>query len=225
MAKSKITIVIPTKNEELTIGEIIGQVRPHVDEVLIVDGHSKDRTREIAARAGARVVLDHAKGKGEAIRTGIAEVQNEVIVFMDADGSHEPKDIPALVRPIIEQGYDMVIGSRGLGGSDELHGDFEKLMRLIFSSVITLIINYRWNIRLTDSQNGFRALKTETAKKLDLKENIFTIEQEMIMKCLKQKGRITEVPSHEYGRRHGQSGVKLWTMGWRYAWSVFKNLF
>lgn len=225
MAKSKITIVLPTKNEAQTIAEIIGLVRPYVDEILVVDGHSSDQTRDIAAAQGARVVLDHAKGKGEALRVGIAEAGGDIIIFMDTDGSHEAKDIPALIKPLIEGSADLVVASRGLGGSDELHGDFEKLMRLIFSSVITLIINYRFNVRLTDSQNGFRAIRTDFARRLRLRENIFTIEQEMLIKSLKRRGRVAEIPSHEYSRRHGRSGISLWRMGWRYAWSVLINIF
>ena len=220
----KITAVICTKNEELTIGEIIEKTKPYVDEIIVVDGHSTDKTREIAQKMGVKVVLDHGKGKGDGIRVGIKEAKAEIIVFLDADGSHDPNDIPKLVKPIIENKADLVIGSRGRGGSDELHGDIEKLLRMIGSDIILIGINKKWNVHLTDSQNGFRAIRTSVARELNLKENITTIEQEMTMKCLKKGFRVDEVPTHEYARRYGKSVIKLRKVWFRYIWSFLKNL-
>src|SRR5207244_87553 len=96
---AQVTVVIPTKNEEGLIAEIIHAARPHAAEVLVVDGHSTDRTREIAAGMGARVVLDAGRGKGEALRRSFSEARHDILVFIDADGSHDPKDIPLLVEP------------------------------------------------------------------------------------------------------------------------------
>ena len=220
----KITAVICTKNEELTIGEMIEKTKPYVDEIIVVDGHSTDKTREIAQKMGVKVVLDHGKGKGDGIRVGIKEAKEEIIVFLDADGSHDPNDIPKLVKPIIENKADLVIGSRGRGGSDELHGDIEKLLRMIGSDIILIGINKKWNVHLTDSQNGFRAIRTSVARELNLKENITTIEQEMTMKCLKKGFRVDEVPTHEYARRYGKSVIKLRKVWFRYIWSFLKNL-
>jgi len=220
----KTTVVIPTKDEELTIGKIITRCRPYADEMLVVDGHSLDKTREIARELGARVVLDHGKGKGDGIRVAIQEARGDIIVFIDADGSHDPDDIPKLIRPIQENKADLVVGSRGKGGSDELHGDVEKLLRMIGSDIILIGINKKWNVHLTDSQNGFRAIRTEVARKLGLKENITTIEQEMTMKCLKKGFRVDEVPTHEYKREHGDSVIRLKKVWFRYIWSFLKNL-
>ena len=93
-----VTVVIPTKNEEGLIAEIIEAARPHAAEILVVDGHSTDRTREIASAKGARVVLDGGRGKGEALRRSFVEARHDILVFIDADGSHDPKDIPLLDR-------------------------------------------------------------------------------------------------------------------------------
>src|SRR4029079_3249559 len=155
MPRSRVTVVIPTRDEEGLIGEIIDAVRPACDEVLVVDGHSTDRTREIALEHQARVVLDHGKGKGEALRLALDEATGEIVVFIDADGSHEPRDIPAMVAPIKAGQADLVVGSRGKGGSDELHGTLEQLIRYIGSQIIMLGINYRWNVRLTHSHTPF----------------------------------------------------------------------
>jgi len=221
----QISIVIPTKNEEASIAEIIEGCKPYGDEIIVIDGHSTDNTRAVAEGFGIKVHLDNKKGKGAAIRLAIAEVTGDIIVFIDADGSHSPSDIPKLVAPIIAGECDHVTGSRMRGGSDELHGDLGKFIRMLGSDVITLGINYRFGVRLTDSQNGFRAIRTEVARKLDLKENITSIEQEMIMKTLKLGYTIKEVPAHEYARKAGYSKVNVRKMAWRYIYCWLKNLF
>jgi dolichol-phosphate mannosyltransferase len=206
------------------IGEIVDSVRPYADEVLVIDGHSSDKTRDIAVQHGARVELDGGKGKGEALRRSMEVASSEIVVFIDADGSHDPKDIPSLVGPIKADKADMVIGSRGKGGSDELHGTLEQFIRYSGSQIIMLAINYRFGSRLTDSQNGFRAIRRDVGRKLGLKSNLTTIEQEMLMRALKLGYRVDEVPTHEYERRWGTSKVSVWKLWAAYLWSFFRNI-
>jgi len=221
----RVSVVIPAINEERSIAEIIEGCKKVADEVLVVDGHSRDRTREISKKLGVKVVLDNKKGKGDAIRVGVEYVSGDVIVFIDADGSHNPKDIPSLVAPIFSGTADHVTGSRMLGGSDELHGDIGKFIRMIGSDIITLGINYTFNVRLTDSQNGFRAIRTDVAKKLGTREIITSIEQEMIIRTLALGYRMAEVPTHEYMRKHGESRIQVSKVAWRYVYSWAKYLF
>ena len=221
----KVSIVIPAKNEEKTIGEIIKKSKKYGGEILVVDGYSKDKTAKIALKLGAKVIHDNGKGKGDAIRCAIKEVKGDIVVFIDADCSHDPNDIPKLLEPIKKGKADMVIGSRGKGGSDELHGDLSKLLRMIGSDIITLGINCRFKVRLTDSQNGFRAVKTSVIRKLDLQENITTIEQEMTIKALKKGYKVVDVPSHEYSRKYGKSSIRLWKVSLRYVYTWLKYLF
>ena len=124
--RDAVTVVIPALNEALTIGDIIERTRPYTSDILVVDGHSPDGTAGIAGSMGARVVFDHGKGKGEAIRSVIPHLDREITVFIDADGSHDPDDIPNLIRPILEGRADHVSGSRLIGGSSELHGGFDE---------------------------------------------------------------------------------------------------
>ena len=224
-AKQKISIIIPTLNEEETVAEIIEGCKPNGDEIIVVDGHSQDRTREIAESLGVKVILDNKKGKGEAIRHSIHFASGDVIVFIDADGSHDPKDIPKLVEPILKGDADHVSASRLLGGSSELHGGFDECFRLMGSSFITACINWRFKVRLSESQNGFLAIKTDVIKQLGLEENITTIEQEMIMKTLKKGFRMAEVPSHEYERKKGYSKISLKKVWFRYVYTLVKYLF
>ncbi|HEX9903054.1 MAG TPA: glycosyltransferase family 2 protein, partial [Acidobacteriota bacterium] len=121
MKAMKTTVVIPAKNEEQSIGKIIAKCRKYAQEILVVDGHSRDSTARVARRLGARVVQDNGLGKGDGIRVGIQEAKGDILVFIDADGSHDPNDIPELIKPIKQGQADMVVGSRGMGGSDELH--------------------------------------------------------------------------------------------------------
>ena len=225
MPAFRVTVVVPAKDEEGLIGEIIESVKPYADDVLVVDGHSKDRTRAIAIEHGARVIQDGGRGKGEALRMAIAEGTTEILVFIDADGSHDPGDIPKLVAPIHAGTADLVIGSRGKGGSDELHGTLEQFIRYVGSQLIMLAINYRWGVRLTDSQNGYRAIRRDVGRQLGLTSNLTTIEQEMLMKALKQGFRVSEVASHEYERRWGTSKVVVWKLWFPYVWSFVRNLF
>ena len=224
MAAATVTVVIPTKNEEGLIGEIVDSVRPY-GEVLVIDGHSTDATRKVAEAHGARVVLDGGRGKGQAIRQAFQDATTDIVVFIDADGSHDPKDIPALVAPIAAGTADLVIGSRGKGGSDELHGTLGQFIRYVGSQLIMLAINYRWDVRLSDSQNGFRAIRRDVGKALDLRSNLTTIEQEMLMRALKRGYRVSEIASHEYERRWGTSKVVVWKLWWAYLWSFWRNIF
>lgn len=223
--KKEVSIVIATLNEECTIKKVIDACKPYCGEILVIDGHSTDRTKEISKECEAIVHLDHGHGKGDALRVGISKVSKNIIVFIDADMSHNPKDIPRLVSPIFHNNIDHVVGSRPKGGSDELHGDFNKFIRMIGSDIITLGINYRFDVRLTDSQNGFRAIKTSVARSLSLCEDITTIEQELTIKTLKNKYTMSEVPTHEYSRAYGQSRINLTRVSIRYVYSWLKYLF
>lgn len=221
---SGVTIVVPARNEAPDIGLVLHAARPFGDDLLVVDGHSTDGTPEIARAAGARVVRDGGRGKGDAVRTGIREARGDVVVFLDADCSHDPGDIPLLVAPIREGRADHVTASRVLGGSEERTGDLEKLWRALGSDVITLGINYRYGVALTDSQNGFRAMGTRFAQSLPLTEDGTTIEQQILICALARGGRVCEVPSHEYARRSGRSTIHLRRVAPRYVWSWLRDL-
>jgi glycosyltransferase involved in cell wall biosynthesis len=219
-----VTVVIPTKNEEGAIADIIEAVRPYANEILVVDGHSTDGTREIAVARQARVLLDARRGKGEALRRSFSAASHDVLVFIDADGSHDPQDIPKLLAPIRRNEAEMVIGSRTRGGSDELHGTAEQLLRYVGSQLIMLAINYRFRVRLTDSQNGFRAIRKDVALALGARANLTTIEQEMLMRALKRGCRVVEVPTHEFERTCGVSKVSVWRLWLAYLWSLVRNI-
>jgi dolichol-phosphate mannosyltransferase len=225
MPRTPVTAVICALNEAATIADVVDRCAAYVDEILVVDGHSSDRTAEIAAKHGAKVILDSGRGKGAAVRESIVHATGDIVVFLDADGSHDPADIPRLVEPIVAGQADHVSASRLLGGSSELHGGFDECFRLMGSSFITAMINWRFGVRLSESQNGFRAIRLSTLRCLDLRERSTTIEQEMIIKSLRGGFRMAEVPAHEHRRVSGCSHIRIWRVAPRYVWSMLKYLF
>ena len=220
-----VSAVIAAKQEGPSIGDIVRRTRAFAGAVIVVVGRSTDATADRAAQGGATVLADGGRGKGEALRRAIAHVRTPITVFLDADGSHDPEDIPLLVEPILTDRADHVSASRLRGGSSELHGGFDEFFRLTGSSFITACINWRFKCRLSESQNGFRAIRTEVLRQLDLREDTTTIEQEMIIKTLRRGFRMAEVPSHEHPRAHGASHINVWRSAPRYGWSLVKYLF
>ncbi|MHB1361683.1 MAG: glycosyltransferase family 2 protein [Thermoleophilia bacterium] len=213
------------RNEEATIAGVIRSVLPFAQETIVVDGNSTDNTRDIAQSLGVKVFQDNGRGKGDGVRKAIEVAEGDVIVFFDADGSHDAGDITALASPILAGEADLVVASRWKGGSDELGGDWSMFVRSTGSAFIAMLINSRWGVHLTDCENGFRAISRKAARSIGLVEDGFTIEQEMVMKCLKHGFRVSEVPSHEYVRQAGESQIKVWKVLHTFAWNLVKNLF
>lgn len=219
-----ITAIIPTLNEENTIGYIIEKTKKYVNKVLVVDGGSVDQTCMISADLGADVLLLQKLGLGYAIQEAIKRENSDIIVILDGDGSHKPEDIPLLVEPIKTDKADLVIGCRITGGSEELF-EYKHIIRRIGTVIIQFTVNRCLGYRLTDIQNGFRALKLPVAKKLELKANNFCICQEMAIKCLKKGYRVANIPSKELSRKYGKSKLCLWKEAPAFIWNVIYLLF
>ncbi len=217
-----ICVIIPTKNEEGTIGEILDRTRQYTPHILVVEGHSGDNTLAEIEKREIPYVFDNQKGKGDALKTGVRHSRGDIIVFMDADGSHEINDIPKLVHPIQTGKADMVVASRILGGSDELHGTFNKFIRNTGTNFLAVLVNKKYKTELSDIENGFRAIRRDVFESIKLDSDGFTIEQEMVLRCLKLGFRVEEVASHEYARKSGYS--KLHTLqGFKFLLHFFKE--
>ncbi len=217
MKKTPVTVVIPAKNESRTIEELIKQCEKYSDKVLVsLSKNSTDSTRKILDELKVEYVIDHGKGKGDGMRCAISKLNSGIVVFIDADGSHNPEDIPSLVKPIHQNESDMVIGSRFLGGSDELGGDFDKFLRMFFTMCIGQMLIWRFKQKILDTQNGFRAISVQKLKQIKIVSKHTEIETELCIKFLKRKFRISEVPAHESSRLHGDSNINIWKDGWAY---------
>jgi dolichol-phosphate mannosyltransferase len=189
-----------------------------------MDGHSSDGTARIASDAGAAVYTDPGHGKGAAIRDSLNRTSAEVIVFMDADGSHDPADIPRLATVVLSGDADLCVGCRFTGGSDEVSLSVGQLIRTIGNISMNIAINNRWNVKLTDTLNGFRAVRPEAAVQVGLTEDRHTIEQEMVMKFLRHGYRVTNIACHEYSRKFGTSHIHIWREWPLFVWCVLKNV-
>ncbi len=188
--EQSIGLVIFTKNEERTIGNLIDEVYNYIDrqDIFVIDGHSTDNTISIVREKGASLFLDPKKGKGSAIQLAVDNINKDILIFMDSDGSHRPVEIPSLLEPFLrDKDVAMVIGSRFRGGSEEFYSSFPEIIRFTGNALSTFLINLIFRARLTDVQNGFRALNRNKIRELFLTENSFAIEHEMVMKCLKNK--------------------------------------
>ncbi len=193
--KPFIVACIPAYNEEKNIGKILDQAFRHVEHVVVCDDGSTDRTNEIARRKGATVVRNpHNMGKGRALQSCFRladKMSPDVIVMMDADGQHDPEDIPRLVAPIIEGEADLVIGSRFSEGSST----DAPLYRRVGLSIVNAF-NQTANEGIKDSQSGFRAFNEDALRLFTgMSENGFGIETEQLSVARKFGLRVIEVPT------------------------------
>jgi len=201
-----ILALIPAYDEAGSIAKVIEETSKYVDEVVVIDDGSKDKTSEIANCFGA-TVLRHSRnmGVGAAMRTGIEyakKVRPSVVVTIDGDGQHDPKEIPRIVQPIISRQADFVLGSRFFQ-----HGKLNMpLIKLVGNKLLSLFISVLLGVRITDVQTGFRALDWEALMALNLEAD-HTYVQEMIIELCLKGYKLKEIPTKVKPRKHGNSKV------------------
>ncbi len=205
-----LSIIIPVYNEELTIGNIIDRTKKSVEEIglkyeiIVVDDHSYDTSLEVAKTHNIRLLsLKHHLGKGYALRAGFVKAKGDIIVTLDSDASHRPEELEEVIRPILEDEADLVIGSRYLNQRRVAARKLNAFGVRIFNYLIQLFTG----VGTTDSQSGYRAMKREVLKKQKLKSGEYEIESEMLVKTAKQGFRVREVPISFEQRTYGRSGV------------------
>jgi glycosyltransferase involved in cell wall biosynthesis len=188
----KIIACMPAFNEEKYIGTLVLQTRQYVDEVVVVDDGSSDGTVEIAALAGARVVKhDKNRGYGAAIQSIFAEAKKadpDILVILDADAQHNPKEIPALIKPILDGKYDVVIGSR------QKQAIKIPLYRRIGQGIILRSVKTLSGDKLTDTECGFRAFSRKAVRELELNETGMAVSAETVAEANRKNLKVTQVP-------------------------------
>jgi glycosyltransferase involved in cell wall biosynthesis len=189
--KIRVLAGIPAYNEARYVGSVVLQARQYADEVIVADDGSTDNTAKVAELAGATVIRHHEnKGYGAAIQSMLAEAKKrnpDVFVLLDADAQHNPNEIPAIIKPILE-GFDLVIGSR------EAQKDKTPRYRRIGKEVILRSARLASKTNVSDSECGFRAFSKRAISELELKENGMAISEETIVRAAEKNLRITEVP-------------------------------
>ncbi|MGC2199126.1 MAG: glycosyltransferase family 2 protein [Stellaceae bacterium] len=202
MKRPRIAAIIPVLDEEEAIGAVVTAIpREWVDEIVVVDGGSDDRTVAVASAAGARVIVESAPGYGRACATGAAaavEDGAEILVFLDGDGSDRPEMIPTLVQPILEQLFDFVIGSRNRGLREKgSMGAHQAFAGYVIGGAVGLIYGTRYS-----DMCAFRAIRADALAQLGMREMTYGWNLEMQMRAARARLRILELPV-PHGRRLG----------------------
>ena len=208
LLKSSISIVLPAKNEGAGIASILKILKKYSNDIIVVDGHSQDKTEAVTSKMGARFYLDNGKGKGDAMKIGVLHAKRDIVIFFDADGSHDPKGIPEMAKLLLSKKADFVMGSRRTGGSFDVEMSFTGIIRSAGCDFLVMLINKRYGTKLTDVLYSFRGIRKPVFTKLRLKEDGFGIEQEMVMSCLKNGYKVREIPSRECARGWGASKLR-----------------
>ena len=216
-----LSIIIPIYNEENSIEEVIARLDDlsfpegiASIEIVLVDDHSDDQTSSILKGYEERSdvkLTQHEKnlGKGAAIRTGIQVAKGDLVLIQDADLELAPTDIPMMIRGMEETGVEFINGSRYLPGRVR---PLQSFSRYLANYVFTLITSVLVNVRLTDMACGYKLMHRSFLKDLELKENGFAIEAELIIKALKRRrNNVAEVPVRYFPRNEGE-GKKFRTL-------------
>ncbi len=219
----RVSVIIPTRNEEEAIGRVLADLpRSRVHEVIVVDSESIDRTREVAEAHGARVVREPRRGYGRACLTGLehADPSSDVVVFLDGDYSDRPAELPRLLAPIEEGRADLVVGSRLAGerarGALPWHS-------VLGNRVAAGLLRVLTGVRLTDL-GPFRAARVPMLRAFALQEQTYGWPVEMLVKAAARGYRVVEVPM-SYHPRIGTSkitGTVRGSLG--AAWCIFTGI-
>jgi len=214
----EVSVVIPSMNEEDTIGICIEKInrvfREHgINGEIIVADNSTDRTPEIAKSLGAKVVVPDKKGYGYAYLYGLRYAKGKYIVIGDADDTYDFLEMPKLLEPLYSGKADFVLGSRFKG--EILRGAMPWLHRYIGNPILTFLLNLFFKTGVSDSHSGFRAFTREAFEKMELRCHGMEFASEMIIEAARKGLRIVEVPIKYYPRR-GDSKLKSFSDGWRH---------
>ena len=216
----RVEVIIPTLNEEESIGEVIeGFKRLGYKDIIVIDGNSTDRTREIAKAKGAKVVIQSGKGKGQAVAEAFQIAKGDVVVLIDGDGTYLPEDVEKLLEPIRKGIADHVIGNR-LENFEK--GAFTRL-NLFGNKILNALFRFFYGVELRDILSGYRALKREVYKSIDLKKHGFEVEVEMTVETLANGFRIVEVPIR-YVKRAGKTKLNPLKDGLKIGWAIYNLL-
>ena len=226
MKKTKISIIIPTLDEEKNLPIVLREIkkffsqrRDYTHEIIVVDGYSKDKTVKIAQKYGCKILYDNL-GKGSALLKGMKNSKGEIIVTMDADLSQRPIELGLMIEGI-KAGYDIVMGSRFIqgGGTEDM-----PWYRKIGNKFFVFLVNFFWGTKYTDLCYGYKSFKNGSWKKLGLRSTGFGIETEISIKAAKRKFKILEVPSFEKKRLYGEGKLRTYKHGWVIFTTILKEL-
>lgn len=221
----KVSIVIPAKDEEANLGNVLEDLKRAIQgdnkrdfEIIVVNDGSKDCTKAIALEKGVKVINNKGRhGKGNALRLGFKESTGDILVMMDADYSHRPEDLP-LFLDRIEQGVGLVIGSRIWGGSEEY-----TRTRALGNMMLTTVFGLIFHRYLSDLLNGYKVFRREIFDNFEYNSSTFEIEIELAVNTLRLGYSIMEVPSHERERAGGKAKSNVVIHGTKFLLKIISE--
>jgi glycosyltransferase involved in cell wall biosynthesis len=225
--KMKLSIIMPCYNEVNTMGTVVEAVRnvPYPNkEIIIVDDCSTDGTKEklqneIEHMVDKVIYHQRNQGKGAALRSGIKAATGDIVIIQDTDLEYDPNEIPLVVQPILDGKADVVFGSRFMGGQPHRVVYF---WHMVGNKILTTISNMFTNINLTDMETCYKAFKREILQSIEIKENRFGFEPEIIVKVAKKKVRMYEIGISYYGRTYEEGKKIRWKDGFRAIYCILK---
>jgi glycosyltransferase involved in cell wall biosynthesis len=225
-----VSVVVPVYNESLTIAQLVARLRevPLRVEIIAVDDASTDGSGAILEQCKAEGILDtllrqeRNRGKGAAIRAGIAVAQGDIVVVQDADLEYDPMELPRLIQPILNGKADAVFGSRFLGGDHRVL----YFWHYVGNKLLTLVSNMLTDLNLTDMETCYKAVRAPLIKSLVLTSDRFGFEPEITARLAQAKARIWEVGISYSGRTYAEGKKITWRDGVAALWHIFRfNLF
>jgi glycosyltransferase involved in cell wall biosynthesis len=222
----KLSILIPVYNEAGTIEHVVDRVRgiPASTEIIAVDDASRDGSGDVLERLRAAGKIDQLvrhpvnRGKGAAIRSGIAHATGDIVVIQDADLEYDPLDLPALVGPIAAGKADAVYGSRFQGGPHRVL----YFWHAVGNSFLTLLSNMFTNLNLTDMETCYKVIRADLLKRLPLKSNRFGFEVEITARLSQAGARIWELPISYSGRTYAEGKKITWRDGFAAIFHILR---
>ncbi len=221
----KITVVMPCYNEEEGVAECLRQMPSFVDEVIVVDNNSSDRTGDVAREGGAKVVFEARPGYGRAYKSGLSQATGEVICTLDGDATYPVNAIPYLIDILVTDELDFISAWRIAADWQE---NFDYVLRYLGNRIFNLTILFLYWFRIRDSQSGMWCFRRDVLEQVNVTSDGMPFSEELKLEVFEKRRRIRarEVPVHfHYVKRRGESKLSLWSDGSRNFLFLFARRF